>query len=379
MKVLKILIVMLILIMSVGAVCAAESITDNTIGDDSKEILQTVQGDITTDDSTDILQTTQNDIYTASDDSFTNLTDEIKSKDVVDLTHNYKFNNETDASSGIVIGKDNFVLNGNGHTIDGNNQSRLLDISGKNITLNDLILINGNFANCGGMRAVESTLTLNNVTFINNHADNQGGAIGLDTTTLVCNFTRFIDSYAKDGPAILLMESEAKLYNSYITSKNYVKGSQIFLTTGTEAYIENTTFVNIVSSYAPALNIKSAKASIINSRFIDLKANITAGAIRTKAGGELYIENCEFENVTSSKNGGAIFADVAGENEKTGKVTIIGSKFKDTYSEFGGAYVQLGGDLVLKNTEFTNNHAKYDGGAVYISYTNTEIDNCTFD
>ena len=379
MKVFKILIVMLILIMSVGAVCAAESITDDAIGNDSKEILQTVQEDIATDDSADILETAANDIYTASDDSFTNLTEEIKSKNVVDLTHDYKFNNETDDSSGIVIEKDNFVLNGNGRTIDGNNQARLFAISGKNITLNDLILINGNYKNCAGIRAVESTLTLNNVTFINNHADNQGGAIGLDTTTLICNNTKFIDSYAEDGPAILLMESEAKLYNSYITSKNYVKGAQIYLTTGTEAYIENTTFANIVSSYAPALHIKSAKASIINSRFIDLKANITAGAIRTKAGGELYIENCEFENVTSSKNGGAIFADVAGENEKTGKVTIIGSKFKDTYSEFGGAYVQLGGDLVLKNTEFTNNHAKYDGGAVYISYTNTEIDNCTFD
>ena len=46
MKALKILIVMLILIMSVGAVCAAESITDDAIGDDSKEILQTVQEDI---------------------------------------------------------------------------------------------------------------------------------------------------------------------------------------------------------------------------------------------------------------------------------------------------------------------------------------------
>ena len=195
---------MLILIMSVGAVCAAESITDDAIGNDSKEILQTVQEDIATDDSADILETAANDIYTASDDSFTNLTEEIKSKNVVDLTHDYKFNNETDDSSGIVIEKDNFVLNGNGHTIDGNNQSRLLDISGKNITLNNLILINGNFANCGGIRAVESTLTLNNVTFINNHADNQGGAIGLDTTTLICNNTKFIDSYAEDGPAILL-------------------------------------------------------------------------------------------------------------------------------------------------------------------------------
>ncbi|WP_407415117.1 hypothetical protein [Methanobrevibacter sp.] len=43
MKVLKILIVMLILIMSVGAVCAAESISDNAIGDDSNIILETVQ------------------------------------------------------------------------------------------------------------------------------------------------------------------------------------------------------------------------------------------------------------------------------------------------------------------------------------------------
>ena len=178
---------MLILIMSVGAVCAAESITDDAMGDDSKEILQTVQEDITTDDSADILETAQNDIYTASDDSFTNLTDEIARNDVVDLTHDYKFNNETDDSNGIVINKDNFVLNGNGRTIDGNNQSRLFAISGKNITLNDLILINGYNKNCAGMRVVESTLTLNNVTFINNHADNQGGAIGLDTTTLICN------------------------------------------------------------------------------------------------------------------------------------------------------------------------------------------------
>ena len=153
---------MLILIMSVGAVCAAESISNDTIGDDSKEILETVQEDIATDDSADILETTQNDIYTASDDSFTNLTEEIKSKNVVDLTHDYKFNNETDDSSGIVIEKDNFVLNGNGHTIDGNNQSRIFNIIANNVTLNDLILINGNYGMCGGIRAVGSTLTLNN-------------------------------------------------------------------------------------------------------------------------------------------------------------------------------------------------------------------------
>ena len=364
MKIMKIMIVMLILIMSVGVVCAADDISDEIISDDGQ----------------DTLEITQNYIYTTGESSFSNLTDEIENAGTtLDLTKDYTFNNETDNNTGILISKDNFVLNGNGHKIDGNNQARLFAISGNNITLNDLILINGNYPNCAGMRVVGSTLTLNNVTFINNYADNQGGAIGLDSSILICNNTRFIDNYAEDGPSILVMESEVKLYNSYITSKNFIKGSQIYLTDRTEAYIENTTFANIISSYAPALNLKSAKASIINSKFIDLKANITAGAIRTKAGGELYIENCEFENVTSSKNGGAIFADVTGSTDTTGNVTIIGTKFKDTYSEFGGAYVQLGGDFVLKNSEFINSHAMYDGGAVYLSYTNTEIDNCTFD
>ena len=378
MKALKILIVMLILIMSVGAVCAAESITDDAIGDDSKEILQTVQEDITTDDSSDVLETAQNDIYTAGDDSFTNLTDEIKSKDVVDLTHDYKFNNETDDNSGIVIGKDNFVLNGNGRTIDGNNQSRLFNIIANNVTLNDLILINGNYGMCGGIRA-EGTITLNNVTFINNYANEQGGAIGVTPgTTIICNNTKFIDNYADSGSSILVSSSEVKLYNSYITSKNFAKSSQIYLSNA-ELYIENTTFTNITASYAPAIYGKTFKALIRNSKFLDLKANITAGAIGTKEGGELYIENCEFENITSSRNGGVIFADVIGAPGATGNVTIIDSKFRDTYSEFGGAYVQLGGDFVLKNTEFINSHAKYNGGAIYLSYTNTEIDNCTFD
>ena len=377
MKVLKILIVMLILIMSVGAVCAAECMADDAIGDDSKEILETVQEDITTDGSTDILKTTQNDIYTAGDDSFTNLTYEIESKDVVDLTHDYKFNNETDNNTGILISKDNFVLNGKGHTIDGNNQSRIFSISGNNITLNDLILINGNYELCGGIRAA-GTLTLNNVTFINNYAREQGGAIGIREGAFIISNCRFIDNHAGSGSSILVSSSEVKLYNSCFTSKNFDKGSQIDLSNA-EVYIENTTFANITSSYAPALNIITSNTSIINSKFIDLKAIITAGAIRTKTGGKLYIENCEFENVTSSKNGGAIFADIAGSSGATGNVTIIGSKFMDTYSEFGGAYVQLAGDFVLKNTEFINSHAKYNGGAIYLSYTNTEIDNCTFD
>ena len=369
---------MLILIMSVGAVCAAESVTDDAMGDDSKEILETVQEDITTDDSSDILETAQNDIYTASDDSFTNLTDEIARNDVVDLTHDYKFNNETDDSSGIVIEKDNFVLNGNGRTIDGKNQSRIFNITANNVTLSNLILTGGN-AEKGGAVYVTGSLTLNNVTFINNYAKIEGGAIGLyGNVILTCNNSDFIDNYAEAGSAIFVKKGVLNLYNADLSSKIFNMYSQIAVLTNSIVYIENATFSNSNSSYAPALYLRDSKTSVINSKFINLRGNITSGAIGVRMGGDLYVKNCEFINTTSSKNAGAIFADVLYDGN-LGSVTIIDTVFRDTSSEFGGAFLQLSGNLFLNNTTFINGHATYNGGSVYLSGVNGTINNCTFD
>ena len=378
MKVLKILIVMLILIMSVGAVCAAENIADDAIGDDSNEILETVQEDIAIDDSTDVLKTAQDDIYTASDDSFTNLTDEINSKDVVDLTHDYKFNNETDDSSGIVISKDNFVLNGNGQTINGNNQVRIFNITANNVTLSNLILTGGN-AEKGGAIYATGSLTLNNITFIGNYAKTEGGAVCLyGNVTLNCDNTDFTDNYAEAGSAIYVEKGKLNLYNAVLSSKIFNKYSQIAALRHSVINIENATFANSTSSYSPAMYLRNTKTSIINSKFYNLRGNISAGAIGIRFGGEIYIENCEFINTTSSKNAGAIYADIAGEGEG-GYLTIIDTVFKDTYSDFGGALLQLGGDLFLNNTEFINGHATYNGGSLYLSYVNGVINKCTFD
>ncbi|WP_462315591.1 C1 family peptidase [Methanobrevibacter sp.] len=379
MKALNILIVMLVLIMSVGAVCAAENITDNAIGDDSKELLTTVQEDITTDDSSDILKTTQNDIYTTGEGSFTNLTDEINDKTSFNLERNYKFNNETDDSKGIVISKDNFVLNGDGHTIDANNQSRIFNITANNVTLSNLILTGGN-ADKGGAIYATGSLTLNNVTFADNYASKQGGAVGLyGDVTLNCNNSQFTDNYADAGSSIFVEKGKLNIYNTDLSSKVFNRYSQIVAFKNSIIYVENVTFINSSSSYATALFFKSVKsAKIKDSKFINLKANLTAGAIGLRNGGELYIENCEFTNTTSTNNGGAVFVDIIGEFDETGNVTLTDNIFRDTYSGFGGAYVQLGGKLLLNNSEFINNHATFNGGAVYLSYTDAEIDNCNF-
>ena len=381
MNVLKIMIVMLILIMTMGAVCAAENIADDIVGDDSQEILKNVQGDITTYDNLDILDASQNDICTAGDDSFTNLADEIESKNVVELTHDYKFNNETDNKNGIDIAKDNFVLNGNGYTIDGKNWSRIFNITANNVSINDLILINGN-AEKGGAIYATGSLILNNVTFINNYAKIEGGAIGLyGNVILNCDNSDFIDNYAEAGSAIFVQKGVLNLYNADLSSKIFNMYSQIAVLTNSTVYIENATFSNSKSSYSPyspALYLRSSKTSIINSKFINLRGNITSGAIGVRMGGDLYVKNCEFINTTSSKNAGAIFADVL-YDDYLGVVTIIDTVFKDTRSEFGGALLQLSGNLFLNNTKFINGHAAHNGGSVYLSYVNGVINNCTFD
>ena len=58
--------------------------------------------------------------------------------------------------------------------------------------------------------------------------------------------------------------------------------------------------------------------------------------------------------------------------------SITNSVFNNCYSGFGGAVLQLDGNLVIKNTNFTSNAAGYEGGAVYTSYTDVKIYNSKF-
>ncbi|WP_407422681.1 Ig-like domain-containing protein [Methanobrevibacter sp.] len=322
-------------------------------------------------------------VYTVANPTFSELQEAIadSTENHLDLYCDYEFNNGTDNSTGILISRDNFVIKGNGRVINGNNLSRIFNITANNVTLNDLILTGGN-AEKGGAIYTTGLLTLNNVTFIENYASKNGGAVAIyEDETINCNNSQFIDNYAGEGgSSVVVAKGKLNLYNACITSKVYAKAGQIMGSTGARFYLENITFANTTATYSPAIYLVGSKIRIINSKFINLKANITAGAMSLREGGELYIKNCEFINTTSSKNAGAVYVDITGyapDNE--GNVTIIDSKFKGTSSGFAGAYVQLGGQFWLNNTEFINTHAIYNGGAIYLSFTETEISNCTFD
>ena len=84
------------------------------------------------------------------------------------------------------------------------------------------------------------------------------------------------------------------------------KAGQVMGSVDARFYLENITFANTTATYSPAIYVVGSKVRIIDSKFINLKANITAGAMSLREGDELYIKDCEFINTTSSRNASEI-------------------------------------------------------------------------
>ncbi|WP_410319119.1 C1 family peptidase [Methanobrevibacter sp.] len=332
------------------------------------------------DNSLEITQDRNTETETAK--TFTDLYKDISNATgVLDIQCNYKYNNKTDPDIGIPLEMDNFVINGNGHTLDANNQSRIFQIKANNITINNLTLINANMPAASALFIAKNcSLTTNNVIFKNNTAATQGTV--LVNGKYVSNNDSFIDSTStKMGTVTLLQGGKGVFNNAFMMSSKQLTWGLLYADFDSYIYVCNSTFANTTSKYTTA--IRGNKATVIeNSKFINLHA-ISAGAIGAKCAStssidELTINNCTFVNVTSEKNAGAILADVFNKTVTT-PVTITNSRFVDCYSEFGGAVMQYGGTLTVDNCTFKDTYALFDGGALYTSYAAVTIVNSTFD
>ena len=318
--------------------------------------------------------------------SFDSLHGEIKDKNSnFTFEKDYEFDNETDKSysNGINVTKDNFVISGNNHKIDCKNQSRAFYITGKNVVINDLIILNG-FNGYGSAINANSNLTLNNVTFINclgNGSGSNYGALYSYNITLNVNNCNFIDNGGENGASITSILSTANITNStfYSNSNKIVKG-QIYFDGNSQATVINSNFLNTTSKYATAIFFNNDGRLIIkNSKFKNLHADRTAGAIGARVISDLIISDCVFDGVSSENNGGSIFVDsFAGGSVFRSEVNINNTVFNNCDSGFGGAILQLDGNLIINNTNFTSNHAGYGGSAIYTSYTAVEIYNSKF-
>ena len=291
------------------------------------------------------------------------------------LARDYVYDEDTDANftGGIAFSKNNFMLDGNGHSIDGNNIARIFDVTGSNITLKNLIIKNANNGAISLNPAANAVYYMDNVTIQNCSSQELYGGINVVESNLIVTNSQFISNTGIDAADILTNDGNVTVLKSTFEGGNETKWAHIAFYGGA-LIVENSTFANSVSRYSNAIYGENVQITVRNTKFRNLTVYETAGAIAVKKQANLIVSDCEFTNITAYKDAGAIFADIA-----LGSTNIINSTFNGGFVEFGGAIMQLGGDLTIFNSNFKDNQAVFDGGAIWTSYANVTIENSTFE
>ena len=287
------------------------------------------------------------------------------------LTHNYKYNAQTDANIVRIIGR-NITINGNGYTIDGGNQKDILYLKNSEVKINNLILANANSDTGSALTAENSRIITDNLTII--HSVGNRGVMLLSDSYYDGINDKFLNLHSNSEGAIILESSTMISYNSLFGSSNNIYKGFVY-GPNSRAQFTKCKFENITSRYCSAI-YGGAIVIVRDTTFTNLHANLTAGAIGIKYG-SLVVDCCEFYNVGCENDGGAIFADLYNLNNEN-RLIINGSKFVDCESGFGGAILALDGNVEINNTNFFNNSAYYKGGAVYTSYCDLTVENTAF-
>ncbi|MBR3113342.1 MAG: Cna B-type domain-containing protein, partial [Methanobrevibacter sp.] len=343
------------------------------------------------------------------------------------------------------------TINGNGHTIDGNHMARIfnashlgqLTVSGVNLVINNLTFINGCVESAdtstsrGGAIVVgpyKVTLTLNNCTFEDNMAKNTnmgdpvgnesnygtawGGAVyingisGTDYSTLYVNNCTFRNNTANYGGAIASSSTNAvgKVYikdslfddnhadshpYNYSNGQYYFNGKWYSHGWGGAVYayyteVLNSTFVNNRGGNRSGFGgaISTYKGKFEDSKFINntcyqggaiADGHLAHGTSAVDTDSSKYeIDNCTFDNNKAQLSGGAVLTRNLGAYffASYGDMVVNNSNFTNNYGGIYGGGAIMSSCPFIYNSNFINNSAYNYGGAVTAGYA--ELGNVTF-
>ena len=359
---LKILLVFVVLILSIGMVSAAEIVSTDANVNNGNEYLAN--------------QVTDVDIVSegGSPGTFTDLNDLISkarlNKTTVNLGMDYKYQTgDNEFRTGIEIG--GLTINGNGHTIDGSNLARIFSQSSGSVTLNNVKLINGYVsgnANGGAYLLSEGNLTVNKCQFENNFAGRHGGAIGVSSSEGE-DFLKIYDSTFVNNSAQF---NGGAVYSNYLDVENsYFELNRILTRSSTEYTTIGQKGLGgaICSVDSKIKNSLFKKNTVLNSGYWQIEEG--GGAITSLK--TLTVENSNFTENTALK-GGAIFGIAAFDSYLNPKnyVNITNSNFYENVAQSGGA-VCSNFNMTVDNSVFDRNTATgYGGGAINTGFKSND-------
>jgi predicted outer membrane repeat protein len=257
---------------------------------------------------------------------------------------------------GIELDINNLVIDGNGKTINGADKSRIFIITGKNITLKNIIFKNGrshnNYNNPrntnGGAIKINSNaiVSLINCKFINNLSESDGGAIenNGNLTLKKSVITDNIGKYAIYNKGMLNMFESTLNNNTGAILNRYELNIS-------DASIKNNR--RGISNYGKLI----VNNSILSEQ--DYSAISNSGKLRIS------------DSVLSNNKSGAI--------SNSGELSIIKSRFNNNVNDhFNGGAISNWGKLTITESTLSYNKAK-NGGAIWTkSMENLDLIDCEF-
>jgi len=296
--------------------------------------------------------------------------------------------------NGVAINKD-IVIDGKGHTISAEDLGRIFSIGeGFTVTLTNATLINGK-ATEGGAIYNDGSLTLSDVKLSDNAADSYGGAVFNNGHLVVGNSVFDSNDIVNRGSASVDYGGAA-IYNWYggvltvsgsnFTNniKNYKNGDCLVGAVATigDATISDSCFVNNAGRWGGAITTSGAliagddvnTLTVSGSTFKENGGLYGAGIFVW--GSDFTVSDCVFDkntafgkgNMTPNNNNGA--AIVVTDTNKAIAGTITGSKFTNNKAQYGGAIYICEGNIKITDSEFVNNSADVEGGAIDINTVN---------
>ena len=293
--------------------------------------------------------------------------------------------------NGVIINK-NIRIDGKGHTIDAKNLGRIFSIGeGFAVTLTNATLINGKAVE-GGAIYNDGSLTLSDVKLSDNAADGYGGAV-FNNGELVVSDSVFDSNDIVNRGSASVDYGGAAIYNWYdgiltvsgsnFTNniKNYKNGDRLVGAVATigDATISDSYFVNNSGRWGGAITTSGAliagddvnTLTVSGSTFKENGGLYGAGIFVW--GSDFTVSDCVFDkntafgkgNMTPNNNNGAAIVVTDTGKDITGAIT--GSNFTNNKAQYGGAIYICEGNIKITDSEFVNNSADVEGGAIDIS------------
>ena len=294
-------------------------------------------------------------------------------------------------TNGITINKD-ITIDGKGHTIDAKNLGRIFSIGeGFTVTLTNATLINGK-ADKGGAIYNDGSLTLSDVKLSDNAADSYGGAVFNNGELVVSDSVFDANDIVNRGSASVDYGGAA-IYNWYDGTltvsgsnftnniKNYKNGDYLVGAVATigDATISDSYFVNNAGRWGGAITTSGAliagddvnTLTVSGSTFKENGGLYGAGIFVW--GSDFTVSDCVFDkntasgkgNMTPNNNNGAAI-EVTDTNKAIAGI-ITGSNFTNNKAQYGGAIDICEGNIKITDSEFVNNSADVEGGAIDIN------------